>query len=182
MKILPIGSVTVFVNVNTQQNLLLSDSILSAIKKSFEYEIRDRIKRSNFDHEFHLSFDQKRGCILETVTIGIVLVGTYKFIVDYDKIRNNLSLMFNDLKGLFLKITGKKTKDMSIDGTSIEEIKIIKELPENMKKLYETGKGVYYSEKTVTMTHKTSLMRNDLKTILTKKEFESLIKEIDEKK
>ena len=130
MEILPIGSISLFVNVDDNQNRFLTDKILSGISTIFKKEIKELIKRRNLEHELYLSSIQRRGCIIETISFAIVLGATYKFLKDYDKIRNNLILIFDDLKNTYLKISRKTTNESNTNKVLEDEIELIKNLPD----------------------------------------------------
>lgn len=175
MKIYPVGSISIIINVANEQNIIIDDILLRKIEFTFENYLKNQFELYDIDVDFSIEINWQRGCINETVTLFIILADSYKFINDYDKIRNNLLLIFNDLKGLFLKIKGKKKLTLESSSLSEKEIKIIRELPANHRKYYESGKGIIFFKSEVVSIHKIAIMREDLKKEISEKDFINVI-------
>ena len=182
MKIYPVGSISIIINVANEQNIILDDILLRKIEFTFENYLKNQFELYDIDVDFSIEINWQRGCINETVTLFIILADSYKYINDYDKIRNNLLLIFNDLKGLFLKIKGKKKLTLESSSLSEEEIKIIRELPANYRKYYEAGKGIIFFKSEVITIHKIAIMREDLKKDVSEKEFINVINDTTKNK
>ena len=58
---------------------------------------------------------------------------------------------------------------------SEKEIKIIRELPANHRKYYESGKGIIFFKSEVVSIHKIAIMREDLKKEVSEKDFINVI-------
>lgn len=177
MKIYSIGSVSIFVNVSNEQNNILDDVLLRKIALEFKNYLKQQIEQCDFDVDFQIEIDWKRGCIIETVTFGIIIVSAIKFLKDYDKLRNNLLKIIEDLKGAYLKIRGKKKDSSKFNKIRAEEIKITKDLPQQEKKYYESAKGIIYTETKITTTHKIAIIQSNLKKDVSEEEIKKLIEE-----
>jgi hypothetical protein len=201
MEVLPIGSITIFTNISDRQQSLfdtnlnqkVSDTIVNWIKNDFENKFPEATV-------IILSYETKIGCIITPILIGIIVktaatagagaaVGTgltiaavggagYKFITDYDKVKKNLSAITNDIKNLWLKITHRKKKQ---DSKAAErEIEIYKDMPDELKKYYTSGKDVVIiSEKETKTYHKVCVMREDIKEEITKETVEKEVRTIN---
>lgn len=201
MEILPIGSITVFTNVSDRQKYLFDAEL--------NYKVSDALVnwiRNDFESQFSetkfviIDYETKVGCIITPILIGIVVetiatagsgallgtgltvagtgAATYKVITDYDKIKKNFGTIANDIKSLWLKITHKKMKEGQ---KAIErEIEIYKDIPDEFKKYYTSGKDVtIISEKETRTYHKVCVMREDVKEEVTKETIEKEIRTIN---
>ena len=158
---IPIGSISVFINVSNTQNQLINEKLLSDLESMFESYLKNELSKYQLGFDFYISAKSKRGCIIEIITIGIILREGYKFIKDYDKIKSNLKLISEDLKNVYLKITGKKNKKSNL--FEVEKFELIKDdssIQSNAPLIIETKT----KKETITISkHKITIMREDIK-------------------
>ncbi|KAA1242873.1 hypothetical protein [Aquimarina sp. RZ0] len=161
MNYIPIGSISVFINVANSQNQLINEKLLSDLESAFEADVKNELSKYQLDFDFYINAKSKRGCIIETISIGIILGAGYQFIKDYDKIRNNLKLISEDLKNVYIKITGKKNKKSNLfEAKKIEIIKDDSKIQSNVPLIIETET----KKETITIsTHKITILREDIK-------------------
>lgn len=161
MNYIPIGSISIFINVSNNQNDIIDDKLINDIERIFEVDIQNQLSKYKFGFDFYVKAESKRGCIIETISVGIILTGVYKFIKDYDKVRNNLKLIGDDLKNVYLRIKGKKNAKSSVfKADDIEVIRDVSKVEAKTPVLFEKKTK---KESIIISTHKITIMREDIK-------------------
>ena len=96
-----IGSITMFINVPHEMSI--SDEEEAFLANEVADRFQARLRESEFGSEISVvSIDWRRGCIVEILTLGVVLAAAGKFIKDYSKYRKGLIQIAKDLNGLVL--------------------------------------------------------------------------------
>jgi hypothetical protein len=156
MKSYPIGSLTMFINISHDQYNLYNDELLNALKNEVHQFVNIQINNSDIiDVKVNTDVKWTTGCLIGTISLGVIVAGggIIKFLKEYDKIRSGLVKLFEDFKNLHLIFQGKNSKK-NVANSKNHKIKILKELPEEHKKYYETGNNIYFIESEVTSTHR----------------------------
>ena len=167
MEVMQLGSFSVFINIAQQELCLLTDSLEREITKKVTDKISKVLSTTFKDHKILITnIEVKRGCLIIIISVGAVIKvivasgvigGAYKVITDYDKIKKNLKLISDDIKGWFMKIKHKKKGNEAIP--SEYEIELYDRTPDKLKKLHSSGQEiVILSEKEITTEHKISIM------------------------
>jgi hypothetical protein len=175
MNIYPIGSISIFLNVSDQQNIFLDEELLEQISRKIEIDFKEQIMKYEFDVQFHINTSWKRGCIIQTITIGVILAGIYKFVIDYDKIRKNLKLITDDFKTAYLKII-RKNKNEEKKNLFSYEITIVRDSIEILNFSAQSDNLIILTETELLSIHKLCLMRDDLVENISEEEFQEFIK------
>jgi hypothetical protein len=207
MEILPIGSFTVFTNVNNRQQNLFDTELNQKVSEALVNWIKGELERKFPKGEVIIfEYETIPGCIITPILIGIIIktaatastaaaVGTgltiagvggatYKVITEYDKIKKNLRSITDDVKNLWIRIFHKKKWKAKQDEKEIErEVEIYKDIPDELKKHYTSGKDVVIiSEKETLTCHKVCIMRDDIKEEISKETIEKEVRTIDTRK
>lgn len=109
--ILEIGSITLFVNGHIDKKGWLPHEDAVVLSKTLEKELRTRLAQSHKSNYVKItSVTWKQGCVLETITFGLVTTFIYKGIKGYPSFRKGLIAICKDIKYIFLKVDKKETK------------------------------------------------------------------------
>lgn len=153
MNEIDIGSLTFFVNVSAEQEQILSDESIHGVVEVFEGIVRHRLNEQDLENIVLVRSSWKRGCLIINVslTIPALVLGAYKFVLDYEKLRAGIKLIINDINGAKLLINRGAKKSGKANAI-----------------LVNTGKKLVYSERRCnqdgeTTMHTIAVMRDDTK-------------------
>lgn len=187
MEYIPIGSMTMFVNVKTEQYNLYSADVLDDIKDNVHDYVNFHISNNNyFDLKIITDAKWTSGCLIGTITLGVATgaisaAGVYKFIKDYKDIREGLIRIFEDFKNLILVVWGKKnkitTKEKEGEEFKSQVIEILKKYPDEFSEYYLTGNSIYNEKSEIISIHRITIMREDLDENISEEKIKELIEE-----
>ena len=99
MECIELGYITFCTNV--PKDYYPSDLEAAAVSLKIREDFEDLLREAGLADEIVvLRVEYELGCILTTISIGIIVGGLYKFVKDYKKIRPNIIQLFNDVAKL----------------------------------------------------------------------------------
>ena len=108
---LDVGSITLFLNGPVDQRGWLSKDDAQVLAATLEDEFRSRFAQSLVNNFFQItSVKWKQGCVLETISFGVIASLAYKGIKDYPKFREGLIALCKDIEYVLLKARDKETR------------------------------------------------------------------------
>jgi len=129
-KIIEVGSITFFVADSMYDYKLLSEEDAENLAEELEKKVHDQFSKSPaYDFFTIKSVDWRRGCFIETFTLGLktgaiwlAYKGVKEFLIDYPKIKAGLIQIFKDARDSVSWLRSKAKKSIHYVGISKIEI------------------------------------------------------------
>lgn len=105
------GSITFFVNGLIEEQGWISHEDAKILADDLEIQFREKFEKSNVSEFYHIiSVKWQIGCVLETISFGVVAGLLYKGIKDYPKFRDGLVALAKDFNSVYLYLNSKNSR------------------------------------------------------------------------
>lgn len=109
-KIVEAGSITFFVNGIIEEQGWVSREDAKELADALESQFREKFGKSHISEFYQItSVKWQLGCVLETISFGVIAGLLYKGIKDYPKFRDGLIALAKDFNSVYLYLKRKKS-------------------------------------------------------------------------
>lgn len=105
------GSITFFVNGHVEEQGWISHEDAKILADDLEIQFRKKFEKSNLSEFYQItSVKWQLGCVLETISFGVVVALLYKGIKEYPKFREGLIALAKDFNSVYLYLKNKSSR------------------------------------------------------------------------